>query len=200
MGTRRPRRSKLLPCNILISVLNLTKYFSYQTFEHDPFDIPNLTSSLLENLTPAPPPTPTDNRSWYISALHNGHLLPWLFDLDVTQILEKEASGHWDWKGLIQRLMIPSIHEYDNTSLNLPLGLRNRRRIWRMLEEARVHDVAGEAEARDKLWKEAEERVRKECVWKEQEQEQLLKTVRSVRADIPSEEAKEQEGGLPKSD
>ena len=63
-------------------------------------------------------------------------------------MLKKEAAGSWDWRELIQRLANPLIHEPGDTSIDLPLGLKNRRRIWRLLEEARVHDVAGKEEAR----------------------------------------------------
>ena len=100
-----------------------------------------------------------DNQSWHLSALLNTHLLPWLFDLDVTQILQKDTLGSWDWYGLVKRLMVPSIHEPGDISLSLPLGLKNRRRIWRLLEEARVNDVAGRQEAERAARKKGEEHM-----------------------------------------
>ena len=61
-------------------------------------------------------------------------------------ILEKQRAGNWNWELLVRKLSIKTIHEPDDKSIDLPLQLRNRRRIWRLLEEARIHDVAGEWE------------------------------------------------------
>lgn len=62
---------------------------------------------------------------------------------------EKQRAGddHWNWERLVRALAQVAIHEPQDKTLELPLGLRNRRRIWRLLDEARPDDVAGPAEA-----------------------------------------------------
>jgi hypothetical protein len=66
---------------------------------------------------------------------------PWLWDLDEEQVREKKGAGTWDWELLVRKLSKVDIHDPHDTELNLPLGLRNRQRIWRGLEEARAGDV-----------------------------------------------------------
>ena len=70
-------------------------------------------------------------------------MFPWLWDLDINAVREKQHAGHWNWELLVRQLSLKKIHEPDDRSIKLPLQLRNRRRIWRLFEEARVHDVAG---------------------------------------------------------
>lgn len=70
-------------------------------------------------------------------------MFPWLWDLDINMVRKKQHDGHWNWELLVRQLSLKKIHEPDDRSIKLPLQLRNRRRIWRLFEEARVHDVAG---------------------------------------------------------
>ena len=69
-------------------------------------------------------------------------LFPWLWELDDAMIHEKHQEACWNWELLARQLSQLKIHEPGDTSLRLPPALRNRRRIWRILEEARVDDVA----------------------------------------------------------
>jgi hypothetical protein len=78
------------------------------------------------------------------------HALPWLWDLDGEAIHKKQAQGLWDWEQLASQLQQPGIFSPDDRSIQLPSGLRNRRRIWRLLELARVGDVAEKVERRRK--------------------------------------------------
>lgn len=57
-------------------------------------------------------------------------------------VREKQHAGHWNWELLVRQLARKKIHEPHDRSIKLPLQLRNRRRIWQLLEEGRVHDVA----------------------------------------------------------
>ena len=121
-----------------------------QLQEQNPVDIPNLTSSILQNLKPAESAhaSSPSQQNWYFEAFLNKQIFPWLWDLDTKAILEKQRAGHWDWELLVRKLSIKTIHEPDDESIDIPLQLRNRRRIWRLLEEARMNDVAGEWERR----------------------------------------------------
>ena len=83
--------------------------------------------------------------SW-LEALLKDKLLPWLWDLDVRAVLDKEASKpvgrEWKWEGLVRKLSQTALHKPRMIIDNLPFGLRNRRRIWRIVEEMYVGDVA----------------------------------------------------------
>ncbi|KAK8002171.1 hypothetical protein PG991_014393 [Apiospora marii] len=78
---------------------------------------------------------------WY-DVLAMNQSLPWLWDLDGEVLHKKAQEGDWDWEHLVRRLAQAEIHEPRDKTLQIPLGLRNRRRIWRVLEEARVDDTA----------------------------------------------------------
>ncbi|KAI1771558.1 hypothetical protein F4818DRAFT_429386 [Hypoxylon cercidicola] len=138
-----------------------------QLLEENPSDIPNLTQSILQNLQPGSSKMPTDklietnynhqdsnqtskighNQDWWYDALVSKKLFPWLWDLEVEAVHKKHQDGSWDWELIVRRLSQVKIHEPSDETLNLPLGLRNRRRIWRLLEEARLDDVANDAMA-----------------------------------------------------
>lgn len=55
------------------------------------------------------------------------------------------AEG-WDWELLARQLQQPHVFSPFNTPLQLPQGLRNGRRIWRLLELAWVGDVVSQRE------------------------------------------------------
>ncbi|KAI9708921.1 MAG: hypothetical protein M1820_003615 [Bogoriella megaspora] len=122
-----------------------------QLHEQNPLDIPHLTDSILQNLqilASADGSTSSsanmDEQDWFREAITNNQIFPWLWDIDRKQILSKQSSGsgRWNWKLLARQLTQRDLHEPTSTILRLPLQLRNRRRIWRLLEEARVGDVA----------------------------------------------------------
>lgn len=99
------------------------------------------------------------NPSWWCSSILSKRALPWLWDLDVNVVRTKEQEGNWNWELLVRKLTQLEIHEPGDTSLELPLQLKNRRRIWRLLEEARVGDYAewqnkNIAEQRERYYKE----------------------------------------------
>lgn len=96
----------------------------------------------------------TCNRSlphdWWLQALLDGKILPWLFDLDTDMIKQKDAEPQdWDWEYLVRTLAQVEAFEPGNTMENAPLGLRNRRRIWRILEEI---EVPGPGETREEVF------------------------------------------------
>ncbi|KAI0965056.1 hypothetical protein F4678DRAFT_454043 [Xylaria arbuscula] len=133
-----------------------------QLLESNPLNIAGLTESILGNLESATaerskyttPVTNSDSQHTrefsskansqdeWCSALANNQVFAWLWDLDAELIRKKQQDASWDWELLVRKLSDFKIHESHNTTLNLHLGLRNRRRIWRCLEDARVDDVA----------------------------------------------------------
>ncbi|KAG9521685.1 hypothetical protein KCV07_g3496, partial [Aureobasidium melanogenum] len=109
----------------------------------DPLDIPNITQSILENLKAIPDtePLPHETQDESYESLVNSRAHPWLLELDTGSIRAKQTSGRWDWESLLRSLSQPDIQMPGHKSLQIPLALRNRRRIWRILEEARVNDL-----------------------------------------------------------
>lgn len=103
------------------------------------------------------------SQDWWYERFVNRDMFPWLWDLDVAMIHEKQQSGRWNWELLARQLSQVKIHEPNDDSLKLPLALRNRRRIWRLIEEARVDDIAGPAE--EKIAALVEERKRQVNMW-----------------------------------
>ncbi|KAI0802905.1 hypothetical protein GGR55DRAFT_402847 [Xylaria sp. FL0064] len=133
-----------------------------QLLESNPLEIPGLTESILGNLEPTTSERPkdsaleTDGEPQHIAeflvtahsqdgcceALANNQLFPWLWDLDTRLVRRKQQDASWDWDRLVRKLSQVKIHESHDATLSLPLGLKNRRRIWRCLEDARLDDVA----------------------------------------------------------
>jgi hypothetical protein len=79
---------------------------------------------------------------WWCEALVSRTSFPWLWDLGFSMTRQKQQSGRWNWELLVRQLSRTEIHEPDDTTLKLPLQLRNRWRIWRLFNEARVDDIA----------------------------------------------------------
>jgi hypothetical protein len=74
--------------------------------------------------------------------LFHGRLLPWLWDLDPTMPLLHEGNDLWDWEQLVRQLAQVEVFEPGNPMSKAPLNLRNRRRIWRILEKADFRDYS----------------------------------------------------------
>ncbi|OAL75394.1 hypothetical protein A7D00_0993 [Trichophyton violaceum] len=84
--------------------------------------------------------------------LFRQQLLPWLWDLDPA-ILESQPLQHsngqpsyskdnfWDWEQLVRELAQVQAFEPGNSLENAPLRLRNRKWIWRLLDEGRRFDI-----------------------------------------------------------
>lgn len=102
-------------------------------------EIHNLTHSILQNLEISTDLESSERQDKFYQALTDGEAIPWLWDIDPDVICEKFRVGSWKWEFLINQLQQP---ELENSALQLPLALLNRRRIWRLLEEARIGDVA----------------------------------------------------------
>lgn len=77
---------------------------------------------------------PDANPDIWRKALADGYL-PWLWDLEWSIIARKEASKPpehlWDWGQLVRQLAQIHLHEPKAVFEDLPMGLRNRRRIDR---------------------------------------------------------------------
>ncbi|KAL4863695.1 hypothetical protein BDV12DRAFT_177198 [Aspergillus spectabilis] len=108
--------------------------------------------------------------SCWRTLLMKGQIFPWLWDLEdacldnkptqTTQNLAEvslplplpsyRAENFWDWELLARQLAQVDIFQPGSLMESAPLGLRNRRRIWRLLEEARIDDI--EPYADQKMW------------------------------------------------
>ncbi len=86
--------------------------------------------------------------------LFSARVLPWLWDLDSTvlksmppdsdgQVEKYDANGVWDWELLVRQLAQVEVFQEGNLMANVQLGLRNRRRIWRVLEAVRMVNPYG---------------------------------------------------------
>jgi hypothetical protein len=85
--------------------------------------------------------------------LFNWQILPWLWDLDISALQSCpvtsnaadvptfEAEEVWDWERLVRTLAQVEVFEPGHPLEHAPLRLRNRRRIWRLLEEAEDEDI-----------------------------------------------------------
>ncbi|KAF5861574.1 hypothetical protein ETB97_012824 [Aspergillus alliaceus] len=85
--------------------------------------------------------------------LFNRQILPWLWDLDISALQSCpvasdsvdvptfEAEGVWDWERLVRTLAQVRVFEPGQPLEHAPLRLRNRRRVWRLLEEAEDEDI-----------------------------------------------------------
>ena len=131
-----------------------------QHFEADPEDVPDISTVTLSHLVPLSPAKiiapSTEERelplaeqlsvecrfeyhpSVWRQALSTGYL-PWLWDLEPPAVSDKEASKphdqEWNWELLIRQLAQVNLHEPKAVLVDLPMGLRNRRRIWRIVED-----------------------------------------------------------------
>lgn len=139
---------------------------AFQHFEADPEDIPDMTELILSQLQtlsaaevdssstePSPLPRPENlslectsqsSPGAWREALAGGYL-SWLWDLEPDVLLRKEASKplrqEWNWELLVRQLAQVDLHEPRAVLEDLPMGLRNRRRIWRLVEDVCSDDV-----------------------------------------------------------
>ena len=140
--------------------------------EYDPMaDIPGLTGHILSNLQELQEDDWSDSEDSTYGTLSLQEMkslqeqsyqilvhpttFPWLWELDKNEVSERKGKkeGSWDWSLLVESLLRRGIHEADTKILELPDQLKNRRRIWRVLEEARIGDVAQKWEEQ-RLWEE----------------------------------------------
>lgn len=90
---------------------------------------------------------PLDQRFWY-NQLLAGCLVGYLWDLDRTEcrvktgslIHEGQSSVGWDWARFVKQLWVFKTFEKDGEMARAPAGLRNRRRIWRIVHELLMLD------------------------------------------------------------
>ena len=132
----------------------------FQHFEADPEDVPDITTVILPHLLPVSPtkiaaastkegelPPAVElsvecqfdfHPGFWRQALSTGYLR-WLWDLEPAAISDKEASKphdrEWNWELLGRQLAQVNLHEPKAILVDIPMGLRNRRRIWRIVED-----------------------------------------------------------------
>ncbi|CAH0057754.1 unnamed protein product [Clonostachys solani] len=116
--------------------------------EADPIEVPNLTECILDNLEadasrPRSEETSNDvkDQDWWFNKFITKKELPWMWDLDEDVVSEKQHTGDWNWELLVKKLSLTDISRPEDETLRLPLGLRNRRRIWKCIEDARLGDI-----------------------------------------------------------
>ncbi|KAH1826145.1 hypothetical protein KXX27_009196 [Aspergillus fumigatus] len=116
-----------------------------------------LQDMVFKNLHPLINPPQTCTRSLparlWRDLLFYGLVLPWLWDLDVSALQSCpatsdavdvptfEAEEVWDGERLVRTLAQVDVFEPGQPPEHAPLRLRNRRRIWRLLEEAEDGDI-----------------------------------------------------------
>ena len=123
--------------------LVLSRLRTLRTAEFDPSS--TKTSQLPQPNDLSLECTAQNSFSIWREALTNGYL-PWLWDLKPDALAHKEASkplgGQWNWELLVRQLARVDLHEPKAVLEDLPMGLRNRRRIWR-----RVKDILSEEQS-----------------------------------------------------
>ena len=128
---------------------------------------PELQHTIFKNLHPFTKPPVQCSRhltpSTWKSLLLHGQLVPWLWELPalaaelpsidislndrgngnrtVNVKLDDDYDQSWDWELLVRQLAQPEVFEPGGVMESAPLALRNRRRIWRLLDEARRNDI-----------------------------------------------------------
>ena len=132
----------------------------FQHFEADPENVSDITTVILSHLLPVSPTKIVASSSkapelppaeqldlecqfdYHPNIWRQGLLtgyLPWLWDLEPAAISHKEASKphdqEWNWELLVRQLAQVNLHEPKAILVDVPLGLRNRRRIWRIVED-----------------------------------------------------------------
>uniref|UniRef100_A0A0B7K335 Uncharacterized protein n=1 Tax=Bionectria ochroleuca TaxID=29856 RepID=A0A0B7K335_BIOOC len=116
--------------------------------EADLIKVPQLTECILDNLEPdasgirsEEASTDLEDQDWWFNKLITKKELPWLWDLDEDLVHKKQRTGDWNWELLVKKLSGPDIYRPEDETLRLPLGLRNRQRIWKCIEDARLGDI-----------------------------------------------------------
>ena len=134
-----------------------------QHFEANPGDIPDMTMSIVSQLQTLSMAEGDSSRSGpsqlfpmrdlpskctvctvqsspsaWREALSQGYF-SWLWDLDPRAIAQKEESKppaqEWNWELLVRQLAQVNIHEPKAVLEDFSMGLRNRRRVWRIVED-----------------------------------------------------------------
>lgn len=111
---------------------------------------PEIIHSIIEQLNPFSDPPLACHflilPSHWRQALLDGTLLPWLSDLDPRIVMRKQAElqegDEWNWELLVRQLAQGNLYEPRKVLEDLPLGLRNRRRIWRLVGDIMATEVA----------------------------------------------------------
>ena len=129
---------------------------------------PEIISSIMRHLYPfSSPPrecTYLVPPSYWLQALKDQSILPWLWDLDPTALTEKESSKPegrlWDWELLVRQLAQEDTYsEYSGYSrIRPPLwaveglhpSLRNRRRVWDLALDMVHEDIENLSSRRQK--------------------------------------------------
>lgn len=76
-------------------------------------------------------------QTFWRDVLIAGDAIGYLWDLDGTACRAKQNSIHsWDWKSLVRELARRDCFEDGREFKDVPKGLRNRQRIWKVLIDA----------------------------------------------------------------
>ena len=111
-----------------------------------------LYDKILEHLAPLNNP-PTEC-NWIVppkkwrDVLFKMNVLPWLWDLDPEALSLRRSVDvppydddfSWNWEEFVRQLAQVEAFDTNGAMANAPMALRNRRRIWRLVEESRLND------------------------------------------------------------
>ena len=115
----------------ILSQLRTLPAAKFRSSSPEPFQLPPISDLSLECTLQICP-------SIWRKALAQSYL-PWLWDLDPDAIAQKEEAKppeqEWNWELLVRQLAQVDLHEPKAILEDLPMGLRNRRRIWRIVED-----------------------------------------------------------------
>ncbi|KAL8723153.1 MAG: hypothetical protein Q9225_000494 [Loekoesia sp. 1 TL-2023] len=122
-----------------------------EIYEADPLSIPNLKPALLSHLstisTPNPPASPSTQAQCpkpYPHILFQHPLLPWIWDFNDETVTAEQQNYRWDL--LIRHISSLEIIEPGKVIEGLPLGFRNQRRIWALVEDLLDAEIGKEVE------------------------------------------------------
>ena len=113
---------------------------------------PELITSIMQQLRPLSNPpkecTFLVSPTYWLQVLLEDSLLPWLWDLDAEAIMGKQDSRspgqQWDWELLLRQLGQTDDYKQERVTWamsEMPLGLRNKRRIWGLVSDILNEDI-----------------------------------------------------------
>lgn len=88
----------------------------------------------------------------WMNLLLQGQVVPYLWDLDRDQVEKKVAEGRergveWDFELLVRRLCQARSMADGAPLAGMPAGLRNRQRVWKLVQDMYVGDFVPETAA-----------------------------------------------------
>lgn len=80
--------------------------------------------------------------------LSNQQLFPWLWNLEINAVRERQHAGRWNWELLVRQLSLKKIHEPNDVSVELTEPSANMA-AFRRGEGPRCRGTGGETDGRE---------------------------------------------------